>query len=114
MKKNNHATIYIFVMVSYHIIAGHQQHMQLTRINNIAGLVADLKLLRALKVIDNEIYHREHGIFNRCAIEYEGIGGTNENPNGCIFNCSWLATGENYVIERVKRGVKALGLGWEF
>ncbi len=28
-------------------------------------------------------------------MEYEGIGGTNEYPDGCIFYGSWFATGEN-------------------
>jgi hypothetical protein len=42
-------------------------------------------------------------------IEYEGIGGTNEHTDGSLFNGSWFATGENYVITRKKRGVEALG-----
>jgi hypothetical protein len=70
MKKYNGDTIYILVTASYHIIVGHQKHTQSTRINNIVGLVADSKLLRALKVFYDEIYHRELGIFTRCAIEY--------------------------------------------
>jgi hypothetical protein len=78
MKKDNGATIYILVTVLYHIIAGHQNHMQSTQINNLVGLVTNLKLLCTLKVIDTEIYHRELGIFTRCVIEYEGIGGTKE------------------------------------
>jgi hypothetical protein len=27
-------------------------------------------------------------------VEYEGIGGTNEHPDGCLFNGSWFETGE--------------------
>jgi hypothetical protein len=49
-----------------------------------------LKLLRALKAIEDEIYHHELCLFTRCVIEYEGIGGTNEHPDGSIFNGSWL------------------------
>jgi hypothetical protein len=103
------AAIYILVTILYHIIAGNLKHTQSTQINNIVGLVTNLKLLRTLKVINNEIYHRYLGIFTRCVIEYEGIGGTNEHPDGSLFNGSWFATGENYFISRVKRGVKALG-----
>ncbi len=69
-----------------------------------------MKLLRTLKVIDDEIYHRELGIFTRRAIDYEGIGGTNENPDGSLFNGSWFAAGENHVITRMKKRVKALGV----
>ncbi len=72
------------------------------------GLVTKLKQLQALKVIDHEIYHREHGIFTRCAIEYEGIGGTNEHLDGSLFNGSWFATGENYFINKRKEELKHL------
>jgi hypothetical protein len=73
------------------------------RINNIVGLVTNLKLLCTLKVIKDEIYHHELGIFNRCAIENEGIGETNENPDGSLFNGSWFATGEYYVMQSEER-----------
>jgi hypothetical protein len=56
MKKSNGATIYIFAMVLYNIIFGHQKHSH-------SGLVANSKLLRTMKVIGNEIYKRELGIF---------------------------------------------------
>ena len=52
---------YVLVIVSYHVIAGAGVHKQSARINNIVGLIADLKLMRALKVIGNETHDREHG-----------------------------------------------------
>ena len=47
MKQTNGATIYVLVIVSCHIIVGAHIHKKLTRINNIVGLIADLKLVRA-------------------------------------------------------------------
>jgi len=52
MKMSSGATIYVLVIVSYHVIAGAGGHKQSARINNFVGLIADLKLMRALKVID--------------------------------------------------------------
>jgi len=108
MKKTNGATIYVLVTVSYHVIAGARIHNQSTRINNIAGLLKDLKLMRKLDVIDDETHDRERGIFTRCAIECEGLEGTSESPVGSINFASLFATGENYFIRKVKRGVKHL------
>jgi hypothetical protein len=108
-KKTNGATIYVLVTVSYHVIAGARIHNQLTRINNIVGLLKDLKLMRKLDIIDDETHDRERGIFTRCAIECEGLEGTSESPEGSINFASLFATGENYVIRKVKRGVKYLG-----
>jgi len=56
MKKNSKATIYVLVIVSYHVIAGARVHKQSSRINNIVGLIKDLKLMRALEVIDDETH----------------------------------------------------------
>ena len=109
MKKTSGATIYVLVTVSYHVIAGARIHNQLTRINNIAGLLKDLKLIRKLDVIDDETHDRERDIFTRCAIECEGLDGTDESPVGSIYFASSFATGENYVIRKAKRGVKCLG-----
>ena len=58
----------------------------------------------ALKVIDNETHDREHGIFTRCAIACEGLEGTPKSPVGSINFASLFATGENYVICKVKGG----------
>ena len=42
MKKTRGATtIYVLVIVLYHVIAGAHAHKQLARINNIVGLVKD-------------------------------------------------------------------------
>ncbi len=71
MKKTSGATIYVLVIVSYHVIARARIHNQLTQINNIVGLIKDLKLMRALKVIDDETHDRERGIFTGCAVECE-------------------------------------------
>jgi hypothetical protein len=72
MKKTSGATtIYVLVIVSYHVIAGAHIHKQSARINNIVGLLKDLKLMRKLDVIDDETHDRERGIFTRCAIECE-------------------------------------------
>jgi hypothetical protein len=65
--------------------------------------------MRALKVINDETHDRERGIFTRCAIECEGLEGTLESPVGSINFASLFATGENYVIRKVKGGVKYLG-----
>ena len=62
-----------------------------------------------MEVIDDETHNHELCIFTRCAIECEGITGTTESPEGSINFASWFATGENYVICKVKRGVKYLG-----
>ena len=102
MKKTSGATIYVLVIVSYHVIARARIHNQSTQINNIVGLIKDLKLMRALKVIDDETHDRERGIFTRCAIECEGLEGTSESPVGSINFASLFATGENYVIRKVK------------
>ena len=109
MKKTSGATIYVLVIVSYHVIAGARIRNQSTRINNIVGLVNDLKLMHALKVIDYETHDRKRGIFTICAIECEGLEGTAESPVGSINFASLFATGENYVIRKVKGGVKYLG-----
>ena len=109
MKKTIGATIYVLVIVSYHIIAGARVHKQSARINNIVGLIKDLKLMRALEVIDDETHDRERGIFTRCAIECEGLDGTVESPMGSINFDSLFVTGENYCIRKVKGGVKYLG-----
>ena len=60
-------------------------------------------------VIDDETHDLECGIFTRCAIECEGLEGTAESPVGSINFASLFATGENYVIRKVKGGVKYLG-----
>ena len=65
--------------------------------------------MRALKVIGNKTHDREHGIFTRCAIACEGLEGTPKSPVGSINFASLFATGENYVIKKVKGGVKRLG-----
>jgi hypothetical protein len=62
-----------------------------------------------LDIIDDETHDREHGIFTRCAIECEGLEGTSKSPLGSIYFASLFATGENYVIRKVKGGVKRLG-----
>ena len=41
MKKNNGTTIYVLMIVSYHVIAVARIHKQSTRINNIVGLIND-------------------------------------------------------------------------
>ena len=83
MKKTSGATtIYVLVIVSYHVIAGAHIHKQSARINNIVGLLKDLKLMRKLDVIDDETHDRERGIFTRCAIECEGLEGTVESHKG--------------------------------
>jgi hypothetical protein len=109
IKKTSGATIYILVTVSYHVIAGARIHNQSTRINNIAGLLKDLKLMRELDVIDDKTHDRERDIFTRCAIECEGLEDTSESPVGSINFASLFATGENYFIRKVKGGVKYLG-----
>jgi hypothetical protein len=101
MKKTSGATIYVLVIVLYHVIAGARIRKQSARINNIVGLLKDLKLVRKLDVIDDETHDRERGIFTRCAIECEGLEGTDESPVGSI--------NENYIIRKVKGGVKCLG-----
>ena len=65
--------------------------------------------MRKLEVIDDVTHDRERGIFSRCAIECEGLEGTVESPVGSINFASWFATGENYVLRNVKRGVRYLG-----
>ena len=91
MKKTSGATtIYVLVIVSYHEIAGARIHNQSKRINNIVGLIKDLKLMRALEVIDDETHDRERGIFTRYAIECEGLEGTVESPVGGINFASLL------------------------
>ena len=60
MKKTSGTTIYVLVIVSYHVIAGARVHKQSTRINNIVGLIKDLKLMHALKVIDDQISRGQH------------------------------------------------------
>ena len=109
MKKTNGVTIFVLVTVSYHVIAGARIHKQSARINNIVGSLKDLKLMRKLDVIDDETHDRERGIFTRCAIECEGLEGTFESPVGSINFASLYATSENYVIRKMKGGVKCLG-----
>ena len=48
---------YVLVIVSYHVIAGAPIHKQSARINNIAGLITALKLMRKLEVIDDVTQH---------------------------------------------------------
>ena len=83
-KKKGSTTIYILVMVSYHVIAGARLHSLETQICNIVGLISDLKLLRHMGVIDEKRYTSEFGIFKSCAIEYKGLSGTYDNPDGCF------------------------------
>ena len=59
--------------------------------------------------MDDETHNRELDIFTRCAIKYEGLFGTTESPKGSNKFASCFAAGENYVICKVKRGVKYLG-----
>ena len=54
MKNTRGATIYVLVIVSYHVIAGTRIHNQSSRINNIVGLIKDLALMHALEVIDEK------------------------------------------------------------
>ncbi len=109
MKKTIGTTIYVLVIVSYHVVDGTRIHNQSSRINNIVGLIKDLALMHALEVIDEENHDRERGIFTRCAIECEGLEGTIKSPVGSIYFASLFATGENYVLRKVKVGVKYLG-----
>jgi len=101
-------SIYVLVIVSYHVIAGARIHKQSAGINNIVGLLKDLKLMHKSDVIDDETHESECGIFTRCAIECEGLEGTDESPVGSIIFASSFATGKNYVIHKVKGGVKCL------
>ena len=97
MKKSSGATtIYVLVIVSYHVIAGACIHKQSARINNIVGLLKDLKLMHKLDVIDDETHDRERGIFTRCAIKCEGLEGTDKFPVGSINFASLFATGLKY------------------
>ena len=59
--------------------------------------------MRGLEVIDDETHDRELGIFTRCTIECEGLDGAAVPFVGSINFASWVATGENYVIRKVKR-----------
>jgi len=68
-----------------------------------------LKLMRALEIIGDETHDCERVIFTRCAMECEGLEGTIESSVGSINFASWFATGENYVLRKVKRGVNYLG-----
>jgi hypothetical protein len=105
MINTNGATIYVLVVVSYHAIAGARIHNQSTRINNILGLIKDLKLMRTLKVIDDETHDREHGIFTRCAIECEGLEGTVESAVGSVNFASLFATCLDADEERKRGGL---------
>ena len=71
-------------MVSYHVIAGARVHSLETQIRNIVGLISDLKLLRHMGVIDEKRYTSEFGILKSCAIEYTGLSGTYDYPDGCF------------------------------
>ncbi len=59
MKKTKGATIYVLVIVSYHVIADTRTHNQLAQINNIVGLITNLKMMHALEVIADETHDRE-------------------------------------------------------
>jgi hypothetical protein len=59
--------------------------------------------------IDVEAYKYDLRIFTACAIEYEGLQGTNDNPIDSVFLGCWVVTSKNYVIRKVKCGVKAFG-----
>ena len=104
-KKTNGATIYVLVTVSYHVIAGARIHNQSTRINNIAGLLKDLKLMRKLDVIDDKTHDRERDIFTRCAIECEGLEGTVESAVGSVNFASLFATCLDADEERKRGGL---------
>ena len=108
-KKKGSSTIYILVNVSYHLIAGARIHSLETRIRNIVGLISDLKLLRHMGVIDEKRYTSESGIFKSCAIEYEGLSGTYDNPEGNFGYGSKFVTGEGHVLRKVLSGVKGIG-----
>jgi hypothetical protein len=100
-KKKGSSTIYILVNVSYHVIAGARIHSLETRIRNIVGLISD--------VIDEKRYTSEFGIFKSCAIEYEGISGTYDNPEGNFGYGSKFVTGEGHFLRKVLSGVKGIG-----
>jgi hypothetical protein len=108
-KKKGSTTIYILVNVSYHVIAGARIHSLETRIRNIVGLISDLKLLRHMGVIDEKRYTSEFGIFKSCAIEYKGLSGTYDNPDGSFGYGSKFVTGEGHVIRKQLSGVKGIG-----
>jgi hypothetical protein len=108
-KKKGSTTIFILVMVSYHVIAGARFHSLETRIRNIVGLISDLNLLRHMGVIDEKRHTSEFGIFKSCAIEFEGLSGTYDNPDGSFSYGSKFVTGEGHVIRKVLRGVKGIG-----
>ena len=55
-----------------------------------------------LKQIDGETHDHERSIVTRCAIECEGLEGTVKSPVGSINFASLFATGENYIILKVK------------
>jgi hypothetical protein len=61
--EDNGVTVYILVTVSYHVIAGHTKHPLSHRIINITGLIHDLKLLRALDIIDDGAFESKLGVF---------------------------------------------------
>jgi hypothetical protein len=71
--------------------------------------MADLRLLFQLHLISEESYNLSRGIFTRCAISFEGFGGTHVDPTGGTLQASLLATGTGYVISTIKPGVKAMG-----
>ena len=108
-KKKGSTTVYILVMKSYHVIAGARFHSLETRIRNIVGLISDLKLLLQMGVIDEKRYTSEFGVFKSCAIEYEGLNGTYDNPDGNFGYGSKFVTGEGHVIKKALSGVKGIG-----
>ena len=108
-KKKGSTTIYILVNVSYHVIAGARIHSLDTRIRNIVGLIFDLKLLRHMGVMDEKRYTSEFGVFKSCAIEYEGLNGTYNNPDGNFGSGSKFVTGEGHVLRKELSGVKGIG-----
>ena len=59
MKMTKGATIYVLVIVSYHVIADAHIHNQLAQINNIVGVITNLKMMHALEVIADETHDRE-------------------------------------------------------
>ena len=109
MVKRKNAKIYVYVIGSYHIICGAHYHTQVSRINGIISLMADLRLLFQLQFISKESYYSSCGIWTRCAVSLEGLGGTMNAPIGGTWQASLLATGTGYVIATIKPGVKALG-----
>ena len=60
-------------------------------------------------VIDEKRYTGKFGSFKSCAIEYEGLCGTYDNPDGSFGYGSKFVTGVGHVIRKELRGVKGIG-----